>query len=126
MPENLPDDYEKNPLLDYLDTRQANIAGASDACTQMIDVAACGTVATSPAGADKQAVCVKGEKQFFGLDKPVNKYPPGGVHNTPANQPDGIWVHANGICEYGHSTFVNDATLMHAIVLTVSVQSELS
>ena len=45
-------------------------------------------------------VCVEGHKQFFGMATPFNKYVGNTYPRAPENQPDGIWVYADGTCEY--------------------------
>lgn len=99
QPENLPDDYENNTDIDYKAIRIANINAASKACGELIAVRSCSPGVDAGLDMDVYDVCIKGEKQYFGLAAPVNKYPPGGIHNTPANQPDGIWILANGSCQ---------------------------
>lgn len=116
-PEKLPDDYDNNMTMDYKGVRIANINAASAACSELIAVRACaGTDAATAMG--KYDVCIEGEKQHFGLAGPVNKYPPGGVHNTPDIQPDGIFVFADGGCQYAFHSMCTYA-LMQARMMRI-------
>ena len=86
-PKNLEDGPDGDRLADR-GARMENIRKGSMACTELIKVKAC-----APENSD--SVCVEGHKQRFGLAHPVNKYSHG-----PKHQPDGVWVFADGKCEY--------------------------
>ena len=92
-PTNLVDGPAGDKIADQ-GGRMENIRKGSRACTDLIKVKSC-----APKHPD--FVCVEGYKQRFGLASPVNKYPHG-----PKQQPDGVWVYADGTCEYASHQYM--------------------